>query len=49
MAGVIELTGKTNSDPTGKLLFKYFIGNKYIMVMYDCNCNFILTGYMKNH
>ena len=35
MDSVIELTEKINSDSTGKLPFKSFRGNRYIMVMYD--------------
>ena len=43
MAGVVELIGKINSDLTDKFPFKYFIGNRYIMVTYDYNKNDILT------
>ena len=46
VAGVIELTGKINSDLTGKLPFKYFRGRRYIMVMYDYDSNTILAESM---
>ena len=35
MSGVLELTGKMDSDLTGKFPFKYFRENRYIMVLYD--------------
>ena len=47
MDGIIELTGKINSDLTEKFPFKYFIVNRYIMVMYDCDINAVLIEAMK--
>ena len=48
MDGVIELTSKIYSELTGKFLFKYLRGNRYIMVMYNYDRNSNLTEAMKN-
>ena len=42
------IKGKIYSYPTGKIPFKYFRGNIYIMVMYDHDSNYIPTEAMKN-
>ena len=47
MAGVNELIGKVNTYLTGKLPFKSFIINRYIMMMYDYDSNSILTEAIK--
>ena len=44
---VIELTGDMYSDLAGKLPFKYFRCNRYIMVMYGYDRNDIITESMK--
>ena len=48
MSGVIELTGNIYLDLTERLSFKYFIGNRYIMVIYYYDINDILKEAMKN-
>ena len=48
MDGIIELTGKINSDLTEKFPFKYFRGDRYIMVVYEYDINSILAESMKN-
>ena len=48
MDGVIKLTGNINSYLTGKPPFKYFRGNRYIMVIYYYGSNDILTESAKN-
>ena len=47
MDGVIEFTGKINSELTFKVPLKYFRGNRYIMGMYDYDINSILTEAIK--
>ena len=48
MAGVIELIGNIYPDLTGKFPFKYFKGDRYIMVVYEYDINSILEESMKN-
>ena len=48
MDGVTEVTEKICSDLTRKLLFKYFRGNSYIMVIYNYDSNSILTEAIKD-
>ena len=48
MAGIIKLTGRIYSDITGKFPFRYLIGNRYLMVIYECNRNDIRTEAIKN-
>ena len=48
MSGVIELTGEIYSYLTVTFPFKYIRDNRYIVVMYDCNINHILTQEIKN-
>ena len=48
MASIIKLTGRIYSDITGKFPFRYLIGNRYLMVIYECNRNDIRTEAIKN-
>ena len=48
MAVVVEFTGKINSDLTVKFPFKYFRGNRYIMVVYDYDINAIIIEAIKS-
>ena len=43
MASVIYLTGNIYPDLTVKFIFKYFWGNRYILVMYDYAINSIIA------
>ena len=47
MAGNIEKTGITYSEPTGNLPFKYFREKRYIMAIYEYNRNAILIEAIK--
>ena len=48
MASIIKLTGRIYSDITGKFPFRYLIGNRYLMVIFECNRNDIRTEAIKN-